>query len=331
VICTSTPVRSSTYLSAGFNLPTLRSIGFGYSSDDFGRAHPAPPALRRCGLSVSLRLRPISRALASPSNETPWPVIQNGRMDPVSTAFRPLRSLGAACGLSSAGFRLFSPPSRGTFQRSLALLVHYRSRDVFRIGRLYLPASHAISNAQYSGSLQSRRLVLPTGLSPAMVRRSRHVRLPRPTSAEVHDATSPGTRRTGIRFVLYRFRSPLLTASRLISCPPPTRMLYFGGFPFLTESPLRERSSDSVIGGSQVPCAYPPLIAAWHDLPRRPSRAIPQLTGVSYTECIRQASRTRVIGVIGPRSPPLRRATSGDPRPSPARPRPRRVHSVRQQ
>ena len=36
----------------------------------------------------------------------------------------------------------------------------------------------------------------------------------------------------GIRFVLFRFRSPLLTESHLISIPPPTKMLQFGGFPF---------------------------------------------------------------------------------------------------
>ena len=34
-----------------------------------------------------------------------------------------------------------------------------------------------------------------------------------------------------IRFVLIRFRSPLLTESLLISFPPPTKMLQFGGFP----------------------------------------------------------------------------------------------------
>lgn len=204
-------------------------------------------------------------------------------MDPVSTALRPLRSLGTTCGLSSVGFRLFSPPFRGTFQRSFALLMHYRSQDVFRIGSLYLPASRAISNARYSGSLQSRLLRSPTGLSPCVVRLSRRVRLRRLASTEVHYSTSPRRHPTGIRFVLCRFRSPLLTASQLISCPPPTRMLYFGGFPFLAECPLRDRSSDSVIGGSKVPCAYPPLIAAWHDLHRRLSPAIPQLTGVSYT------------------------------------------------
>ena len=162
----------------------------------------------------------------------------------MSTALRPLRSLGTTCGLSSAGFRLFSPPFRGTFQRSLALLMRYRSRDVFRIGRLYLPASRAISNARYSGSLQSRLFRSPTGLSPSSVRRSRHVRLRKPASTEVHYSTSPRPSRPGIRFVLRRFRSPLLTASRLISCPPPTRMLYFGGFPFLAECPLRDRRSD---------------------------------------------------------------------------------------
>jgi hypothetical protein len=205
-------------------------------------------------------------------------------MDPVSTTFRSLRSLGASCGLSSVDFRLFSPPFRGTFQRSFALLMRYRSRDVFRIGSLYLPASCVISNTQYSGSLQSRLSPSLTGLSPTTVCRSRHVQLGQPASTKVLYSTSPGPRRTGIRFVLCRVRSPLLAASRLISCPPPTRMLYFGGFPFLAESPLRERSSDSVIGGSKVPCAYPPLIAAWHDLLRRPSRAIPQLTGVSYTD-----------------------------------------------
>src|SRR5579871_3294017 len=112
-------------------------------------------------------------------------------MDPVSTAFRPLRSLGTTCGLSSIGFRLFSPPFRGTFQRSFALLMHYRSRDVFRIGRLYLPASRAISNARYSGYLQSRLLCSPTGLSPCIVCRSWHVRLQRPASTEVQTPHLP--------------------------------------------------------------------------------------------------------------------------------------------
>ena len=84
------------------------------------------------------------------------------------------------------------------------------------------------------------------------------------------------TFRPGIRFALCPLRSPLLRASRLISLPPPTRMLHFGGFPLLTERPRRGRKSHSGIAGSQVPCAYPALFAAWHALRWRPSQAIPQ-------------------------------------------------------
>ena len=36
------------------------------------------------------------------------------------------------------------------------------------------------------------------------------------------------------RFGLFRFRSPLLSESRLISLPPPTEMFQFSGFPPLT-------------------------------------------------------------------------------------------------
>ena len=36
-----------------------------------------------------------------------------------------------------------------------------------------------------------------------------------------------------VRFVLFRVHSPLLTEFLLISFPPPTKMLQFGGFPFL--------------------------------------------------------------------------------------------------
>ena len=39
----------------------------------------------------------------------------------------------------------------------------------------------------------------------------------------------------GIRFRLYRFHSPLLTVSRLISLPVPTKMFQSGTFPILTD------------------------------------------------------------------------------------------------
>ncbi len=46
-ICTSVPVRSSTSLSKGFNLPKHRSTGFGYPTNDLRRAHRVP---RACAL-----------------------------------------------------------------------------------------------------------------------------------------------------------------------------------------------------------------------------------------------------------------------------------------
>ncbi len=49
--------------------------------------------------------------------------------------------------------------------------------------------------------------------------------------------------RGGIRFALCPLRSPLVRVSRLISFPPLTKMLQFGGFPLLTEHPRRDRKS----------------------------------------------------------------------------------------
>jgi hypothetical protein len=81
-----------------------------------------------------------------------------------------------------------------------------------------------------------------------------------------------------IRFAVFRFRSPLLTESQLISFPPLTKMLQFGGCPLVTEwwglGPTRK--SHSVIPVSTSPCDYAGHIAAWRDLLRLPSRAIPQ-------------------------------------------------------
>jgi hypothetical protein len=81
-----------------------------------------------------------------------------------------------------------------------------------------------------------------------------------------------------VRFELFPFRSPLLREFQLVSFPPPTWMLPFGGFPLLTECrryyPRRE--SHSGISGSKVACTYPERIAACHALLQRPSQAIRQ-------------------------------------------------------
>jgi hypothetical protein len=182
-----------------------------------------------------LRLAIDRNSLARYSKRTHGPCVHR----PEAASF-----LGGPCGLSSPDFRHFSPPFRGTFQLSLALLLRYRSRDVFRIGSLCLPTPRVISNTRYSGYPQSPFFLPPRGLSPTVVRRSSRVRHGKRGSAEVHNPTSALGCPQSIRFVLYRFRSPLLTVSLLISSPPPTRMLYFGGFPVLVRTELALRSSD---------------------------------------------------------------------------------------
>ena len=80
-----------------------------------------------------------------------------------------------------------------------------------------------------------------------------------------------------IRFVLFRFRSPLITESRLISFPLPTEMLQFRRFPFLNEEWHRVPGGPiQQFADPRDSCLSPQLIAACHDLLRLSSRAIPQ-------------------------------------------------------
>ena len=72
---------------------------------------------------------------------------------------------------------------------------------------------------------------LYTGLSPSMVRHSRRLLLREFRQRRPKPHISPKFPR-GIRFVLFRVHSPLLTESRLISFPRPTKMLQFRRFPF---------------------------------------------------------------------------------------------------
>ena len=79
------------------------------------------------------------------------------------------------------------------------------------------------------------------------------------------------------KFGLLRFRSPLLTESRLISFPPPTQMFHFGGFPslyYLIHIMILDSSSrwfpNSEICGSILIYSSPQLIAVSHVLLRLP-------------------------------------------------------------
>jgi hypothetical protein len=88
------------------------------------------------------------------------------------------------------------------------------------------------------------------------------------------------------RFGLARFRSPLLSGSRLLSLPPGTEMFQFPGL----ASRACARDDDlaaaglphSEILGSQLVCSSPRLIAAYHVLhrlsvPRHPPCALTRL------------------------------------------------------
>ena len=79
------------------------------------------------------------------------------------------------------------------------------------------------------------------------------------------------------RFGLFRFRSPLLAESRLISLPPGTQMFQFPRFPsysYLIHCMIHDSSSwvfpHSEICGSKLICSSPQLIAACHVLLRLP-------------------------------------------------------------
>ena len=77
------------------------------------------------------------------------------------------------------------------------------------------------------------------------------------------------------RFRLFRFRSPLLSESRLFSLPPGTEMVHFPGFaPYTYVFSARYRLFSiggfphSDISGSLVACTSPKLFAAGHVLHR---------------------------------------------------------------
>ena len=102
------------------------------------------------------------------------------------------------------------------------------------------PSSHGYSNPRYSGNSQPPPQVAPTGLSPSMAERSSSLRLPRGGGIRLpHNTTSaPFCKRAfGLGSAPFprRYSGHLI----LISLPPPTEMLQFGGFPLLIGAPIK--------------------------------------------------------------------------------------------
>jgi hypothetical protein len=99
------------------------------------------------GLSALRLATPVnSPARVSRRSGRPWDCPRAapfGALTGISLSGRPR--------LLPAGFRRFSPPSRGTFHLSLTLLVRYRSWDVFSLGGQWPPTSRTISEVRYSG------------------------------------------------------------------------------------------------------------------------------------------------------------------------------------
>lgn len=94
-------------------------------------------ALKTCGDSLSLRLSSRLR------KKLPGPLFRTYDATPKSRII-----------LSLICFRSFHIPFKNTFQRSLTVLVRYRSCVIFRFGGQCPPYSCLISNRHYSGYLK---------------------------------------------------------------------------------------------------------------------------------------------------------------------------------
>lgn len=183
--------------------------------------------------------------LASPLTITPWPVIRNGRR--------------------------YAAPFRGAFTHRQAVAVWFQV--LFRPRqRLFSAFTHATTALSVSGRIYGWKLVPPKftrdfqrtllkipgiavpvfaygtftlygrGVPPHSANRFVQTQV-----LQLHISYGSHHR---IRFAVFRVRSPLLTESQLISFPPPTKMLQFGGCPLLTElCDLRSQK--------EVPFGYP--------------------------------------------------------------------------
>ena len=151
-------------------------------------------------------------------------------------------------------------PSEGAFQRSLTLLVRYRSRVVFSLPSRCLGRSRGVSSPRYSGT-DARRRSRVTGLSPCIALRSRRVLVSdRPITASPNTTLPPRRLPRRLRFGLCRVHSPLLTTSRSVSFPVRTEMFQFRTFPIARSNcegiPIRR---SAVLRLRAAPCSLSQL------------------------------------------------------------------------
>ena len=129
---------------------------------------------------------------------------------------------------------LFMPPLR--------VLFSFRSRYYCAIGletylelEVYASQIHARYPTHVTPDTPLSHELTTTGLSPSLASRSSEPRVRSLGKHRVYNTTSPIAHHNGIQFALCRFRSPLLTASLLISFPAGTKMLQSPAFPIITD------------------------------------------------------------------------------------------------
>jgi hypothetical protein len=118
-------------------------------------------------------------------------------------------------------------PHRGSFHLSLAVLVHYRSTGSIQAYGMVPADSGRIARVPpYLGFPLGQSPVSTTGLSPSVARLSKRL-----VYRELVLNAVPLPRQSFLwRFGLFRFRSPLLAESRLLSFPRGTEMFHFPRF-----------------------------------------------------------------------------------------------------
>lgn len=215
-------VRAFTQFYLRFTLDMGSSPGFGSTTANYyahlGLAFAAAPEL----LLLNLARYSNSPARSTKSTPSPFDCRQSNRAL-------------TACRHTVSGS--ISLPSRGAFHLSLTVLVHYRSPEVFSLGGWspLIPAGFHVSRStwdqnrsppelfEYGALTRYGRTFQPcspkSGAPPG--------RPPPPMSCPSTPITQRRQALTRDRFWLTRFRSPLLTGSRLIPSPRTTKMFQF--------------------------------------------------------------------------------------------------------